>query len=203
MSSRKRGSDLLKNVHHSKITKYFQLVPNSQIISESVPSSLSVPDNRSNISDNQTGMCIFSVFIDIYSCSRFVIGNGWTKTWSTKLGRCICGCRNFEIRFESCRCSFSFKNVQFLDRFHKLKPRWTPEMRQSLLQLFIFIIKSDFDFSPQQSHVNEFIRNVDKEMEARIKRTAEYIYKQAKKFTMNLRLDNLVFYQFLIRKLTK
>ena len=29
MSSRKRGSDLSKNVHHSKITKYF--VPNSQL----------------------------------------------------------------------------------------------------------------------------------------------------------------------------
>ena len=88
---------------------------------------------------------------------------------------------------------FSFKNVQFLDRFHKLKPRWTPEIRQSLLQLFIFIIKSDFDFPPQQSHVNEFIRNVDKKMEARMKRTAESIYKQAKKIHNELKARQFSF----------
>ena len=66
-------------------------------------------------------------------------------------------------------------------------------MRQSLLQLFIFIIKSDFDFPPQQSHVNEFIRNVDKEMEARIKRTAEYIYKQAKQIYNELKARQFSF----------
>ena len=66
-------------------------------------------------------------------------------------------------------------------------------MRQSLLQLFIFIIKSDFDFPPQQSHVNEFIRNVDKKMEARMKRTAESIYKQAKKIHNELKARQFSF----------